>query len=130
MTAARCWIGDVRRTESDRISAFPVLVASVVLALFSGRTAMAVEQNGTTSRSQQSIDSWSPELERRDQPVTEDDLRILKRAAEILSTPTKWNRHDTRICQPKDRTWSLFCALKKASIDVLGEDSYRAVALP
>jgi hypothetical protein len=59
----------------------------------------------------------------------QDDPRILRRAAEILSASTKWNRHDTRICKPKDKTWSLFCAMEKAALDVLGEDRYRAVAL-
>jgi hypothetical protein len=68
-------------------------------------------------------------LERRDQPVTDEDLRILRRANDILASPAVWNRHDTRICKPADRTWSLFCALEKASLDVLGEYRHREVAL-
>jgi hypothetical protein len=133
MMTARCWIGVVRSANYDWVFAFPGFAACVVLASFSVRAAIASasEQNSTTSGSQQSTDRFltSPELERRDQPVTADDLRILKRADEILSTPTKWSRHDTRICKPKDKTWSLFCAMEKASLDVLGEDRYRAVAL-
>jgi hypothetical protein len=71
----------------------------------------------------------SDELERRDQPVTEADLLILKRADEILSSPPVWNRHDTRVCKPEDKTWSLFCAIEKAPLDVLGEYHHREVAL-
>ena len=71
----------------------------------------------------------SDELERRDQPATEEDLQILKRADEILSSPAVWNRHDTRACKPEDKTWSLFCAMDKASLDVLGEYHHREVAL-
>jgi len=67
--------------------------------------------------------------ERRDQPVTKDDLLILKRADEILSDETKWNRKDDRTCRPEDKEWSLFCALEKASIEVLGKYDHRRAAL-
>ena len=67
--------------------------------------------------------------ERRDQPVTDDDLRVLRRADEILSTAAVWNRHDTRVCTPTDTTWSLFCALQKASLEVFGEYRHRAACL-
>lgn len=71
----------------------------------------------------------SDSLERRDQAVTEEDLRILQRADAILSSAAVWNRHDTRVCKPTDTTWSLFCAMEKASLDVLGEYRHRQVAL-
>ena len=58
-----------------------------------------------------------------------EDLEILKRADKILSSPAVWNRHDTRVCKPEDKTWSLFCAMQKASLDVLGEYRHREVAL-
>ena len=61
--------------------------------------------------------------------MTADGLQILNRANRILSTPAAWNRHDTRICNSTDRTWSLFCALQVAAVDVLGKESYRAVAI-
>jgi hypothetical protein len=62
-------------------------------------------------------------------PVTAADLRIVETAESILSDPSKWNRHDDRVCTPKDTTWSLFCALQRASIDVLGSYNHRRVAL-
>ena len=79
--------------------------------------------------SAQDCSKSSASLERRDQPVTQDDLRILQRADAILSSAAVWNRHDTRVCKPDDRTWSLFCAMEKASLEVLGEYRHREVAL-
>jgi pimeloyl-ACP methyl ester carboxylesterase len=70
-----------------------------------------------------------PDFERRDQPVTRADLFILRRADEILADPTRWNRADTRVCKPEDRTFSLFCALQRACLDVLGEYQHRRAAL-
>jgi nanoRNase/pAp phosphatase (c-di-AMP/oligoRNAs hydrolase) len=70
-----------------------------------------------------------PAYEQRNQPVTKEDLQILQRADKILSSEAVWNRNDTRVCKPEDKTWSLFCALQKASIEVLGKYDHRRVAL-
>ena len=72
-----------------------------------------------------------PELERRDQPVTDDDLRILLQTAELLKDESAWNRKDDRECVDDEATGkrSLFCALQRASIDVLGVYDHRRVAL-
>jgi hypothetical protein len=75
------------------------------------------------------VPATAPDYERHDQPVTEEDLRILLRADEILSDASKWDRQDDRVCHPEDTTWSLFCALQKASIEVLGEYQHRRVAI-
>jgi hypothetical protein len=77
----------------------------------------------------QAVAQDKPAYEQRDQPVTKDDLLILKRADEILLDETKWNRKDDRTCKPDDKIWSLFCALQKASIEVLGKYDHRRVAL-
>lgn len=73
----------------------------------------------------------SPALEQRNQPVTEDDLRILLKASEILKDASVWNRKDDRVCDDDEATGkrSLFCALQKACIDVLGKYDHRRVAL-
>jgi hypothetical protein len=73
----------------------------------------------------------SAELERRDQPVTNDDLRILLKAAERLTDESAWNRNDDRECADDEATGkrSLFCALQKACIDVLGAYDHRRAAL-
>jgi hypothetical protein len=73
--------------------------------------------------------SPTPDYEQRGQPVDEHDLRILDGAAALLADESHWNRHDTRECEAKAATLSLFCALQKASIDVLGKYDHRRVAL-
>jgi hypothetical protein len=72
-----------------------------------------------------------PELERRDQPVTADDLRIVALTRALLANEGVWNRKDDRECTDDEATGrrSLFCALQKATIDVLGEYDHRRVAL-
>ena len=77
------------------------------------------------------ITATSPELEQRDQPVTADDVAILVRAEALLSSPAVWNREDERDCKDDEATGkrSLFCALEKACIDVLGNYDHRRVAL-
>jgi len=40
-----------------------------------------------------------------------------------------WNRQDTRKCPPAATTLSLFCALHRASLKVLGRYDHRAQAL-
>ena len=69
--------------------------------------------------------------ERRDQPVTNDDLRILLRADELLKDESLWNRRDDRECDDDEASGkrSLFCALQKACIDILGAYDHRRVAL-
>jgi hypothetical protein len=96
----------------------PTLAGAVVLALLVLPGSLRARQ-GTTA----------PQYERRDQTVSKEDLRILQRADQILAVESKWNRHDTRDCPPSDKTWSLFCALQKASIDVLGKYDHRRAAL-
>jgi hypothetical protein len=74
---------------------------------------------------------WRLWLERRDQPVTTEDLRILERADALLKDELAWNRNDDRACDD-DRatgTFSLFCALETACTEVLGEYDHRRAAL-
>lgn len=46
-----------------------------------------------------------------------------------MSDETKWNRKDDRACRPEVKEWSIFCALEKASIEVLGRYDHRRPAL-
>src|SRR4051812_11583724 len=80
------------------------------------------------------VASWARQqmgVESRDQPVTEDDLRILQRADSLLKDVSVWNRHDDRACADDEAAgkWSLFCALQKADREILGEYQHRNVAL-
>ena len=62
-------------------------------------------------------------------PVTKDDVRIVERAREILDVPSKWNRADTRVCPAEAKTFSLDCALEKATRDVTGQFEHRGAAM-
>jgi len=70
-------------------------------------------------------------LERRDRPVTADDLRIVTRTKALLQNDQVWNRNDDRECTDDESSGkrSLFCALQKATIEVLGEYDHRRAAL-
>jgi hypothetical protein len=70
-------------------------------------------------------------LERRGRPVTSEDLRILTRVNEILRDESVWNRQDDRQCDDDNARgrWSLFCALERACIEVLGHYDHRRAAL-
>jgi hypothetical protein len=61
--------------------------------------------------------------------ATQEDLQILDRAGALLANENNWNRHDTRDCPANETKLSLFCALKAASIEVLGEYDHRRLAL-
>jgi hypothetical protein len=67
----------------------------------------------------------------RSMPVTEEDVRILVVAEELLKDESLWNRQDDRRCRDDEQTGrrSLFCALFRASKDVLGGYQHRRAAL-
>jgi hypothetical protein len=62
-------------------------------------------------------------------PVTAADLRIAQRAAEILSSPQKWNHIDTDKCPAGARKFSLYCALEKSSQEVNGQENDRSAVM-
>ena len=107
--------------------AFRFLRLGIPLFAFCAQ-ALGAEPSGV-----QAIDltNTNAQLERRDQLVKEDDLRILIRAEELLDEPSAWNRRDDRECTDDESSGkrSLFCALQRACIDVLGAYEHRRVAL-
>ena len=91
----------------------------LVLAQFAGGTANAqttAPQTGTVNDS-----NARP-------AVTEVDLRIVKRARELLNSPSKWNRADNRQCPEGAKTISLYCALQVATKEVTGKADHRGAA--
>lgn len=62
-------------------------------------------------------------------PVTAADLRIVKRAREVLSSAAKWNRADNRVCPDGAKVFSLYCALQVATKEVTGNAAHRGAAL-
>ena len=61
--------------------------------------------------------------------VTEQDVQILLRASKILSHESVWNRADNRECPPEATSWSLYCALHKASLAIRSEFNHRQPAM-
>lgn len=62
-------------------------------------------------------------------PPSELDRAIVRRAAEILSSDSVWNRADNRQCGTTDKTWSIYCSMQKACIEVTGGFHHRRPAL-
>ena len=62
-------------------------------------------------------------------PVNQTDLAIVKRANEILNSPSKWNRADNRVCPEKAKTFSLYCALEEATKEKSGQFEHRGAAM-
>jgi hypothetical protein len=62
-------------------------------------------------------------------PVSEGDIRIVRRAREILNSPAKWNRSDNRECPAAQRTYSLYCALEKAAEEVSKKFEHRGATM-
>ena len=57
------------------------------------------------------------------------DRQIVERASKILTSDAVWNRADNRKCDPSATTWSIYCALERASIEVTGGFHHRRPAL-
>ena len=62
-------------------------------------------------------------------PVTSTDIEIVRRAAKILGSPAVWNRADNRICPADAKTFSIYCALEKATDEVSGKFEHRGAAM-
>ncbi len=62
-------------------------------------------------------------------PVAKVDLEIVRRAREILDSPSKWNRADNRVCPETAKTFSLYCALEKATTEKAGSFVHRGAAM-
>ena len=72
--------------------------------------------------------SFSVEVGKESEP-TDLDAAILRRARELLTSEAVWDRADDRICAPTDSTFSLYCALHRASIEIAGGFHHRRPAM-
>ena len=59
----------------------------------------------------------------------EEDILILQTAKGLLGDESQWAHHDDQRCDLNATTWTLFCALQKASTEVLGEFQLRRLSL-
>ncbi|HEY1633087.1 MAG TPA: hypothetical protein VGF56_17360 [Rhizomicrobium sp.] len=57
------------------------------------------------------------------------DRKIIARAAAILSLDSVWNRKDNRVCPPDATQWSIYCAMRKATMEVTGAPDHRRPAM-
>ncbi|MGA2366696.1 MAG: hypothetical protein ABSG12_14520 [Steroidobacteraceae bacterium] len=57
------------------------------------------------------------------------DRAILKRSDVILTSPAVWNRMDDRKCAPTASTWSIYCAIERATTEVTGGFHHRRPAM-
>lgn len=56
------------------------------------------------------------------------DREIIQRAAKIISSDSVWNRADDRKCPAAATTWSIYCAVEKAEIELAGGSHHRRPA--
>jgi hypothetical protein len=75
------------------------------------------------------LEAMSDLLDARDRPVDAQDVDILDAARGYLRSPETWDRADDRRCEAEDTSWSLFCALRRGSEDVLGHYEHRRTVL-
>jgi hypothetical protein len=65
----------------------------------------------------------------REVPPSNLDRQIVRRAEAILSSTSVWNRADNRHCAAAATTWSIYCAMERATIEVTGAFHHRRPAL-
>ena len=65
----------------------------------------------------------------RELPPGDLDRQIIVRAATILSTEAAWNRADNRDCPDGATSWSIYCAMRLATLQVTGGIHHRRPAL-
>lgn len=62
-------------------------------------------------------------------PPSDLDREIIVRAAAILASDAVWDRADDRQCDPADKTWSIYCAMIRATLEVTGGIHHRRPAM-
>lgn len=73
----------------------------------------------------------SAQTEDRDLRVDSLDLKIVQRAESLLKDSSRWHKNDDRQCDDDNTngTYSLFCALAKASVDLTGTYEHRRAGM-
>src|SRR5215470_677637 len=65
---------------------------------------------------------------KKEVPPNAVDREILERAATIITSDAVWNRADDRKCLATATTWSIYCAVERAQLDVVGAFHHRRPA--
>jgi len=61
-------------------------------------------------------------------PPNAADKAILERASQVIVSDAVWNRADDRKCPANATTWSIYCAVERAMIEVTGGFNHRRPA--
>ncbi len=117
----------MRNKSIDTKSSKARISACLVIAAFLSPLA-AIAQTPTPKPSPTTQPTVADDPDARP-PVTPADLQIVKRARELLDSPSKWNRADDRKCPAGAKTYSLYCALEVATTDVGQHFEHRGAAL-
>ena len=80
------------------------------------------------TRTENGIVFGTPDYEKRDISVSDVDLSILRKADELLSNEAQWDKSSVRKCSESHRL-SLYCALEKASVEIMGKYVHRQAGL-
>jgi hypothetical protein len=121
------WLGDMPGRQPEDPTRFELLTTKAGVGAGVARTPFGwfaltkVEQAGAQLSLVMTTD--------KQLPPTADDLKILRRSAELLANTTVWNKADNRQCPPNPKQWSMFCALMQATEEVSGGVHYRQPAL-
>ncbi len=62
-------------------------------------------------------------------PASALDREILVEATTIITADSVWNRADNRKCAPAATTWSIYCAVQRATIELTGGFHHRRPAM-
>ena len=62
-------------------------------------------------------------------PASDLDRDIITRAAAMLNSEAVWDRADDRVCGKDDKTWSIYCAMIRATEEVTGGIHHRRPAM-
>ena len=69
-----------------------------------------------------------PDYEKRDIHVSQVDMDILTKADALLSSESRWRKGRVSNCSQSEK-FDIYCALEKASVDVMGKYIHRQPAL-
>jgi len=90
------------------------------------RLAVLVIPSAMSLSGQNSTSGDSPDA---NPPVSQNDIRIVRRARDVLSSPANWNRADNRHCPANESTSSLHCALEQATQENSKKFKHRGAAM-
>jgi len=65
---------------------------------------------------------------KKEVPPNAVDREILERAGTIITSESAWNRADNRVCPATAKSWSIYCAVERAQLDLLGAFDHRRPA--